>query len=478
MEGIMAQVQSLIGFEVNSEATRVLKLQRDAFQKNRYPSMKERTANLEKLKNMLLTHQDEIAEAISKDFGNRSVNETKLVELFSSIDGINYAIKHLKKWMKPRSRHTSIWFVGGKGKVLAQPKGVVGIIVPWNYPLFLNMGPLTSALAAGNRCMIKMAANSDNIRALLAKLIDQTFDEDMIKLLPGVKGSEFSCLPFNHMIFTGSAETGKQIMRSASENLVPVTLELGGKSPVVFAEDYDLTEAVERMLFMKLVNAGQTCVAPDYAFVHASQLDEFVKVVQKVARSRYPNIDTDQYTSVINEKAYRRLCETIEDAENLGAKVIPMFEGDLLNEGLRKINPRILTEVNPEMRVCNEEIFGPLLPVITYHNISEVLDYINERQNPLALYIFSNNKNLQNRMINETLSGGVTINDCAFHVIQDDLPFGGYGYSGMGQYHAQEGFNEFSKLRPIFKQAKFSLIKFLMPPYGKNFDRIYSWMVR
>jgi len=476
----MAQTSQILEFpaRAENEAQRILQKQRRAYLDNPYPSYVERRANLLKLERILVDNQQAIAEAISRDFGNRAIEESKLLELFLSIDGFRYCRKKLRGWMKPRRRGVSIWFAGASNKVLAQPKGVVGIVAPWNYPLFLVMGPLASALSAGNRCMVKMAANSGNLCALLHRLVSAQFDEDTVAILPGVKGSDFTTLPFDHIIFTGSAQTGRTVMKAAAEHLTPVTLELGGKSPTIIGEDFDIELAASRMLFAKFMNAGQTCVAPDYVFVPESKLGAFVEAAKRIVAARYPDIGNGQFTSIIDDSSYARLTATMEDAARKGAELVNLCPGRVPDPSRRLIPPHLVLNATEEMQVLQDEIFGPLLPVCSYRNVDDVLAYVNRHDRPLGLYLFTNDKALQDRIVKNTISGGVSINDCSFHVAQHDMPFGGIGASGMGHYHGHEGFLEFSKMRPIFSQFRFTALPLLYPPYGKTFDTLYKLMIR
>jgi len=439
-------------------------------------SFSERIATLKALEEILLENDIEICEAISQDFGNRSIHESKILEVAGCIMGLRYTRKHLKSWMKHQNRHTSLVFWGGKNTLIPQAKGVVGIIVPWNYPFFLALSPLTSALAAGNRVMLKQATNSQNLCRLLQRKFSERISEDLITILPGVGAAEFSSLPFHHLVFTGSPLVGRTIMRIASENLVPVTLELGGKSPTILGDDFDLEKAVGRIMFAKLMNAGQTCVAPDYLFVPEGKVDPFIEKARSIVRLRYPSLESVDYTSIIDQNGFDRLLETIEDAAAKRAEVINLLPGPQADEKLRKISPTIIKNVSDEMMVMQNEIFGPILPIMPYRSLDEVIEYINSRERPLALYPFSDDRRFLDRIIQNTMSGGVTINDCAMHVAQHDMPFGGIGNSGMGQYHGYEGFLEFTKMRPVFKQANNALA--ITPPYGKTFDRIYNLVKR
>ena len=456
----------------------LLSAQKNAYDSQGIPSLEHRLASLNDLFNILKTNQHAIAEAISKDFGHRAQQETQLAELFLCIDGIRYIRKHLKKWMRPQKRSTSIWLLGSGNRVIPQPLGVVGIVVPWNYPLFLCISPLIGALAAGNRCMIKMAANSRHLSQLLKGLFAEKFSADMLTIAHGAKGTDFSALAFDHLIFTGSGDSGRQVMRAAANNLTPVTLELGGKSPTIIAADYSITKAADRLLFSKCLNAGQTCVAPDYVFVPEGKIDEFIAASKIIISGRYTNIESADYTSIIDDRAYLRLKNTLADAIDQGATATVLVPNSQANDVTRKFPPTLLTQVKGTMRVMQEEIFGPLLPIMAYQHIDDVLGYINSKDRPLALYLFSNDKQLQDKVINKTRSGGVCLNDAALHVGQNDMPFGGAGESGMGQYHGTEGFMAMSKLRPIFKQARFSPLAMMYPPYGQKFDRIIKIMLR
>jgi coniferyl-aldehyde dehydrogenase len=466
------------GQEHTSRAAEIFAKQKAACRANPYPDYASRIENLKKLEAILVDNQDAIADAVSTDFGNRAAQETKLMDVFLPIDLIRYSRKHLRQWMKPQKRKTSIWFAPGKNRVLPQPKGVVGVIAPWNYPLFLVIGPLASALSAGNRCMVKMASNSQNLCRLMADLVSETFDEDTLAILPGVRASEFTPLPWDHLVFTGSPESGKTVMRTAAETLTPVTLELGGKSPTIICEDFNTKVAADRILFGKYVNAGQTCVGPDYLFVPEGKVEEFIAHCCEIAPKRYKDLADTAYTSIIDMKAFERLTGTLDDARQKGAKVVNLLPGKESDESIRKIAPLLVTGVNPDMVVMQDEIFGPILPIMPYRRLDDVLKFINERERPLALYLFTNDRKLQDHVIKNTISGGVCLNDCVLHAGQHDMPFGGIGNSGMGHYHAREGFNELSKLRPIFRQFSHPSSPLLYPPYGKVWDFLYKLMIK
>jgi coniferyl-aldehyde dehydrogenase len=461
-----------------NEAQRILALQREAHLRAPYPSLEERRARLRAIERVLLDDRDAIAAAIHQDFGHRCTEESLMLELFTCVDGIRHAIRKLPRWMRPERRAVSLLFATGRNRLVPQPKGVVGIVSPWNYPLFLTVSPLTSALAAGNRAMIKMASHSQTLCRLLHEKLGAVLPEEVVAILPGVPAREFSTLPFDHLLFTGSADAGRTVMRDAAENLTPVTLELGGKSPTIVCDDFDVDEAASRILYAKLVNAGQTCLAPDYVFVPESARERFVAAARRIVPTRYPDIKDSSYTSIIDEKSYRRLRQWLEDAEAKGATVIPLVPGAAFDDDLRKIPPHLVLDATEDMAVLREEIFGPLLPVKTYRDLDEVIAYVNGKDRPLGFYVFTNDRAREEKLLQATLSGGVTINNCMLHVAQHDLPFGGVGPSGMGHYHGREGFVELSKMRPVFTSPRFSLLPMLYPPYKPRHRRLIDLMLR
>jgi coniferyl-aldehyde dehydrogenase len=474
----MAQTAQTRGIEtVDNEAQRIFKLQREAYLRAPFPSHDERVARLRALDRLLVENKQAIADAIMADFGHRAVEETLMAELFTSVDGIRDAIKKLSSWMAPERRHVSILFATGGNRVVPMPKGVVGIISPWNYPLFLTISPLTSVLAAGNRAMIKMASSSQHLARLLADRVREVFPADVVAILPGVRAQDFSTLPYDHLIFTGSADAGRTVMKAAAENLTPVTLELGGKSPTILCDDFDVDEAASRILYAKFLNAGQTCLAPDYLFVPESKRDQFVEAAKRILPQRYPDPNAPQYTSVIDEKSYRRLRATLDDARAKGASVVPLVDTPFHDE-LRKIPPHLVLDVTDEMTVMRDEIFGPVLPIKTYRSLDEVINYVNAKDRPLGFYVFTNDRVVEERLIYSTISGGVTVNNCMLHVAQHDMPFGGVGASGMGQYHGREGFLEFSKLRPVFTSPRLPILDLFYPPYTKRHRKILDFLIR
>jgi coniferyl-aldehyde dehydrogenase len=469
----------MIEFAEN-EAQRIFKLQRDAYLRDPYPSFAVRKERLRALERILLDNTDAITDAIRQDFGHRCAEESKILEIFPCVDGIRHSLKKLSKWMRPERRPVSVLFATGSNRIVPQPKGVVGIVSPWNYPLFLTLSPLISVLAAGNRAMIKMASNSQNLCRLLQEKFSEVYPEDAVAILPGIPARDFSSLPFDHIIFTGGADAGRTVMRSASDSLTPVTLELGGKSPTIVCDDFDVDEAASRILYAKFVNAGQTCLAPDYLFLPEGARDPFVAAAQRIVPERYPDTNDGSYTSVIDEKSYRRLRMTLQDAEAKGAKLVPLVPGSTFNDELRKIPPHLVLDVTDDMVIMQEEIFGPLFPVMTYRDLDEPIQYVTKRDRPLGFYVFTHDRARRDKLLYSTISGGVTINNCIMHIAQHDLPFGGVGASGMGQYHGHEGFVEFSKMRPVFTNPRVSLLSLFYPPYtgrqNRLIDLLLKWM--
>ena len=412
-------------------------LQRSAFAANPMPSAEQRIQWLKSLSELLTQQQDALVAAISTDFSNRSADETLLAELLPTVQGIRYARKRLRRWMKPSRRHVGLAFMPASARVIYQPLGVVGIIVPWNYPLFLAIGPLTGALAAGNRVMIKMSESTPVTSQLVKDLLARIFPEDLVSVALGEAevGMAFSKLPFDHLLFTGATSIGKHVMRAAAENLTPVTLELGGKSPAIVSADVPLEHAAERIAFGKTLNAGQTCVAPDYVLVPRDRVDGFVSAYREVVQRFYPQLkDNPDYTAIINERQLARLTGYLQDAQAKGARIVPIYPEA---QG-RRLPQSLVLDVTDDMKLMQDEIFGPLLPVVPYDRIEDAFAYVNARPRPLALYYFGYDKREQQRVLHETHSGGVCLNDTLLHVAQDDMPFGGVGPSGMGHYHGHE----------------------------------------
>lgn len=452
--------------------------QRQAFSANPMPVAAQRLQWLKTLRTLLSEQRQALIDAISADFSHRSPDETLLAELMPSLHNIHYASRHLKKWMRPSRRKVGLAFQPASAKVMYQPVGVVGVIVPWNYPLFLAIGPLVGALAAGNRVMLKLSESTPATGELLKELLARVFPEDLVSVVLGESevGIAFSKLPFDHLLFTGATSVGRHVMRAAAENLTPVTLELGGKSPAIVSRDVPLKDAAERIAFGKTLNAGQTCVAPDYVLVPTDRVDGFVEAYKQAVLRFYPTLaDNPDYTAIINPRQVARLESYLIDATSKGAKVIPLFAH---GQG-RRMPFSLLLNVNDNMTVMQDEIFGPLLPIVPYERVEQAFDYINQRPRPLALYYFGYNQAEQQRVLEQTHSGGVCLNDTLLHVAQDDLPFGGIGASGMGHYHGHEGFLTFSKAKGVFTKQRFNAARLIYPPYGKAIQRlIYRLFIR
>ncbi len=430
------------------------------------PDLATRLSLLEKLKNMVLDNADAIAKAISDDFGGRARAETELLEILPSIHGIKYTMGKLKNWMKPQRRAVDLMFQPASSQIRYEPLGVIGIISPWNYPLFLLVGPLTDALAAGNRAMIKPSEQTPIFSELFAKLIDKTFDPLEVSVINGGVdvARAFSELPFDHIIFTGSTNVGREVMKAAANNLTPVTLELGGKSPVIIDDDYEIEKAANSVAFGKFLNAGQTCIAPDYVLVPAAKAEEFCKKVIKRANQSYKKpTSNEQYSAICGERHRTRLWGAIEEARATGAKI---YNHKAETTEGAKITPTVILGAPNNCLIMREEIFGPILPVVPYTIIEDALAFVRERPRPLALYIFSNNNDFQETILKGAISGGVTINGTLMHVAQSALPFGGIGPSGTGAYHGFEGFKRFSHARSIHKIGFINAFEMLGPPWG------------
>ena len=454
---------------------------RNAYASARMPNVQARRAALAQLDRLLTENVDDISAAISADFGNRSNHETKLLEIFPARAAVHDARRHVKSWMKPKRSWASMWFLPARTELRPQPLGVIGIIVPWNYPVFLAVAPLAGALAAGNRVMIKMSEFTPKTGELFARLIAKYFSPDHVSVVNGGAdvAREFSALPFDHLLFTGSTEVGKHVMRAAAENLTPVTLELGGKSPAIIGPECKIDEAAEKILFGKCLNAGQTCIAPDYVLLPRAREQAFAVAAQAVVARMYPTLaNNPDYTSIVNPRHLERLKGYLQDAAARGATVLAMSPANEHLENTQKIAPTLVANITDDMRLMQEEIFGPILPLVPYDNLDEAIAYVNARPRPLALYYFGNFDDHIQRVLDETVAGGVTVNDALLHISQDHLPFGGVGPSGMGSYHGKFGFDTFSKLKPVYHQPALNGLSLFKPPYGKRFDALIKFLLK
>jgi coniferyl-aldehyde dehydrogenase len=456
--------------------------QRAAYLAAPEPSYQERIVHLKALAQLLKDNKDDLVAAINADYGNRSEFETLFAEYFVVLETISDAIKNLKKWMRPQRRHVDfLSYPLARNRVVPQPLGVVGVIVPWNFPLNLSFSPLASIFAAGNRAMVKMSENSPTLARLLARLSPRYLPVEKLAFFEdgGGRGPAFSSLPFDHLLFTGSGATGRSVMANAARNLTPVTLELGGKSPAIVGPDFPIKTAAERILWVKMFNAGQICTNVDYVFLPKNSENAFVDHCRQLFAARFPNINGPDYTSIIDDRAFDRLEATLDDAKRKGALLVNLAENQNCDATLRKFPPHLVLDPTDDMLLMQREIFGPILPVKTYENRQEVAAYINRHDRPLAIYPFTHDAGLRDFYISHVMSGGVSVNEALLHVGQHDLPFGGVGASGMGHYHAREGFNTFSKLRPIFYQGPISPIQWLFqPPYASRPLKILQAMIR
>jgi coniferyl-aldehyde dehydrogenase len=472
-------------YETMSDA---LLAQKKHFIKEGPPSLELRVDRLNRLKTLIMDNRYDFIEALNSDYGNRSKEASIMTDAYSIIPDLNTAIKNIKKWTKAdkRSANFPFGFFGARAYVNYEPLGTVGMISPWNFPVNLSFGPLAAIFAAGNQVMHKPSELTPLTASLIKDLCDKAFDEnEFATFLGGPEvGEAFTKLHFDHLLYTGSGNVGKHVMQSAAENLVPVTLELGGKSPVVIGDSADLKSSAKRIMFGKTLNAGQICLAPDYVIIHKDKKEEFITEAENAIKGFYPDIkDNEDYTSIINERHYNRINSLIEDAKEKGANVhqINPSNEDFTQQEFYKIPPTIITNTSDDMRVMNEEIFGPVLPVLEYENIDDALSTINAKDRPLGLYYFGTDKKEESEIINKTSSGGVTVNNVIGHIQQTDLPFGGVGPSGMGRYQGYDGFKNFSNHRAVYKDVGFKFDKLfdgIRPPYKGNIEKLLKALLK
>ncbi|MBS0580900.1 MAG: coniferyl aldehyde dehydrogenase [Proteobacteria bacterium] len=467
--------------EVRSMLKAALEAQRQACGRDPVPTHRQRLADLATLARFIRENRDDMVAAVNRDYGCRSRHETLLGEIVPVLDGIKYTRRHLRGWMRRQRRAVDLLlFPGARNRVIPQPLGVVGMIVPWNFPINLTFVALTSVFAAGNRAMVKLSENSRHFAALLIERLPRYFPADKLAVFDetGGVGIEFSQLPFDHLLFTGSTQTGRSVMAAAAANLVPVTLELGGKSPALLCADFPVRTAAERILFVKLMNAGQICTTVDYLLAPQGRIDEFVAAAREIAVQRYPELASPDFTSIIDAKSFARITRALEEARSRGATLVQLVPGKPWDEASRKISPHLVLNAPQDCELLQREIFGPVLPVIGYRELAEAVSFINARPRPLAFYPFSRSRRTVAALLQAVMSGGVAVNDALWHVGQHDLPFGGVGASGMGHYHGRDGFLTFSKLRPVFYQAPVSGMRMLWPPFGALADRVLDFLTR
>lgn len=437
-----------------------------------------RRDRLERAIGVLRTHQRRLVEAMAADFGHRSEHQSLFTDVAGSIGPLRHAQKHLARWMRPQKRKVGPFplnLLGARARVEYQPLGVVGVISPWNFPVNLTFTPLAGVLAAGNRCLIKPSEYTPATSAAMAEAFAAAFDELEVAVVTGGPrtGADFAGLPFDHLLFTGATSVARHVMRAAAEHLVPVTLELGGKSPVIVGRSADLQKTADSIMTGKMLNAGQICLAPDYVFVPRERLEEFVAGAERSVARMYPTLlDNADYTSVINQRHFDRLNGYLEEARQAGARVVEINPAgeDFRQQPHHKMPPSLIIEPDDALAVMQDEIFGPILPVKGYDRVEETVDYVNDRPRPLGLYYFGRDAGEERQVLSRTTSGGVTVNDVVMHVAQEDLPFGGVGPSGMGAYHGEDGFRTFSHARAVFTQSRLNVAELagLRPPYGEK----------
>ena len=446
------------------------------------PDLTQRRDDLLRLRTAFKARQQDMLDALNADFGNRSRHESLLTDAMTVLSEIDHTRRRLKRWMKPQRRPVDWLFLPGRAQIRFQPLGVVGIIAPWNYPVNLALIPLISAIAAGNHAYLKPSEHAPHTSAFLQSLLAQVFPPERVAVALGEAdvAAAFSALPFDHLFFTGSTAVGRHVMAAAAPNLTPVTLELGGKSPAIIAPGYPLATAAARITTGKWLNAGQTCIAPDYILLPHAAREEFVQALKAEVAARYPSLDDNpDYTRIINPAQYRRLCDWLDEAAARGATVLPLLEVDAEQaQAQRLIPPTLVLDAPEDCRLMREEIFGPVLPLVGCDSVDAAIDYINERDRPLALYHFDLDRARTERVLERTISGGVCVNDTVLHIAQSSLPFGGVGPSGMGAYHGHEGFLTFSKRKPVFHQARLSSMALFKPPYRGLADRLVKFLTR
>jgi coniferyl-aldehyde dehydrogenase len=477
-----------LNIDAEEKMLELLRLQRESYLAEGEVSAETRIDRLDRTIDVLVANAEKISEAMNSDFGCRPRQVNLMTDVTGSLENLKHAKKHLRKWMKAEKRPSMfpLGLLGGRSSIQYQPKGVVGVIAPWNFPLGMVFEPLAGVIAAGNRAMIKPSEFTPATSELIDEMVGKTFDPTEIAVVTGGPevGQAFSSLAFDHMVFTGATSVARHIMAAASKNLVPVTLELGGKSPTVISETADLREAIERIMVGKMLNAGQVCIAPDYVMLPEGKMDEAVAIAREVVAEMYPTLlNNEQYTAMLNERHFQRMQKNIDDANDRGAQVVainPANEDFSVNP-TQKIPPTLILNPGDDALCMQDEIFGPLLPLKTYTKFEDVISYINARPRPLAAYYFGKDSTEEHRFLTGTTSGGACVNDVMFHMLQKDLPFGGVGPSGMGSYHGIEGFKAFSHAKSVYKQpGKIPVTKLagFMPPYGDASEKSIKQKVK
>lgn len=473
-----AHAPSLDKTDGERELARLFSLQKQAYAAAPYPPYDERIANLNRLIRLTEANEQKFIDAINADFGNRSRYETIIAEIVVTVSGVKLAKKQLKNWMRPRGVATPLHMAPAKSRIEPQPLGVVGIISPWNYPLQLALAPAAAALAAGNRVLIKPSELTPRLSDALKEAISSEFDESVCAVVTGgvETGQAFTQTPFDHLLFTGSTAVGMRVAQAAAKNLTPVTLELGGKSPAIIDKSADLEAAAKSIAYGKMLNAGQTCVAPDYVLAPEGTLDRTAEAIGGAARALFPAIDTsDDYTSIISDRHFARLKSLVEEARDRGAKIVEVGSSNALYPQ-RKMPLTMVIDPPRDAGVMKEEIFGPVLPILSAASTDDAIAHVNAGERPLALYWYGKDMEARDRVLQKTVSGGVTVNDALWHVAQENLPFGGVGKSGIGAYHGEAGFETFSHMKPVFYQSRFASGGLLQPPYTEKTGKVLSFI--
>lgn len=476
-----APTKEILDTDIKQKMLKTLQHQRDSYIDQGFVSAETRIDRIDRAIDILVTHSEAISEAMNEDFGCRPRETNLMTDVTGSIECLKHSKKHLKKWMKTEKRPTMfpLNLLGGRSSITYQPKGVVGIIAPWNFPLGMVFEPLAGVLAAGNRAMIKPSEFTPATSSLITEIVSSAFDPSELFVFNGGPevGQAFSTLPFDHLIFTGATSVARHIMAAAAENLVPVTLELGGKSPVIITRSADISEAVQRIMTGKMLNAGQVCIAPDYLMVPEESLEQVIDEANHIVAQMYPTILANKdYTAMVNDRHYQRISKSLADAEERGIRTVTInpADEDFSDNPTQKIAPTLVINPDDDALCMQDEIFGPILPIKTYKNFEDTISYINAHPRPLAAYFFGKDKAEERRFLTGTTSGGVSINDVMFHMLQKDIPFGGIGPSGMGSYHGIEGFKTFSHAKSVYRQPNripFAKLAGFMPPYGEASEK-------
>ncbi len=472
--------------KAKAELLPLLDMQRAAFEAEGEVALETRIDRIDRCLALIVDNKEAICEAVAQDFGKRCSTVTKMTDLFTSVGSLKFAKKNLKKWMKPERRSPGIPMnlFGAKAHIHYQPKGVIGVMTPWNVPVNMIFSPLADVLAAGNRAMIKPSEFTPATAELMKKLFAQYFEPSEITVCTGGPevGAAFSSLQFDHIIFTGATTVGRMVMQAAAANLVPVTLELGGKSPVIVSQSAPIHDAAESIITGKSMNAGQLCISPDYCFVPASRLEAFISTCKETINTQFPNIVSGgDFVSVVNERHYDRIKAYIDEAKEKGARVIELNPAneDWSDRSQHRIPLHLIVDADDDLACMQDEIFGPILNIKSYRKLDDCIQFINKRPRPLAMYYYGKDKEEERHVLANTIAGGVTVNNIAMHVSCDDIPFGGVGNSGMGHYRGREGFKTFSHAKSVYRQGFVDLAKLggTLPPFTDKTENMIDGQI-